>query len=230
MDRRSSSPSLTRRQALVAVAAATASPWLLDGSRSMGQGPGLMGDHRMYLLVPGAKGWAKFTQQRPDHATCSIKRDGRSTHGMLVWLSAADAKTIAQDSEVKSLHALTSDDIAQVGDAKKSGGKVAVQVGPGDWAKPPAAGTYRTRQQIADEWSKKLAHQPGLKLELLKSEPLPGNAGIFRTNAPGQILISYPGEECPAEVLRLIRNDPQVYHIQFGGPQELWHCPPCGRG
>lgn len=230
MERRSSPRSLTRRQALVAVAAATASPWVLGCSQSLGQGAAGIADHRMYLLVPGEKGWAKFTQQRLEYASCSVKREGKTIHGMLVWLSVADAKSMAQDSDVKSLHALTSDDVPQVGDAKKSGGKVAVQVGPGDWAKPPAAGTFRTRQQIAAEWSKKLAHLAGLKLELVKSEPLPADTRIFHTNAPGQILISYSGEECPAEVLRLIRNEPQVYRIQFGGPQELWHCPPCGRG
>lgn len=224
-------PAITRREALAGLAAAAAGPLLLGWSSvASGNEPPALAGHRMYLLVPKPDAAAKFSEKFSS-TWHFITRDGKPISGLLIWITAADAASLAQDSSVEALHALTTDDVSQAGDAKQSGGKVAVQIGPGDWPKPPAAGTFRTREQIAADWTTKLAAVAGVKIEVLPSEPIPPNATrVIRTNAPGQIQISYPGEQCPAEVLRLIRSEPQVYQIQWGGPQELWHCPPCGRG
>lgn len=226
-----SSP-ITRRQALAGMAANTAGPWLLNwpnvalGDQQSAQSAG----YAIYVVVPKGNGWQKLSQ-RFGTASLATTCGGKPAVGLLAWLKAAEAAELKTSSDVEAVNQVAGDTIVQKGDAKKSGGKVAMQIGPGDWPKPPAAGTFRTREQIASQWKTRIGGLPGVSVELLPSEPIPpGSLQKMRTNAPGQIQVTFPGDECPAEILRLIKSEPQVYHIQWGGPLVLFHCPPCGLG
>lgn len=237
---------ISRRAALAGLAAATASPlllgWPVPATADNSQTSAATG-HRLYLVTPKDVTGEKLCDRLCGFAlhTARKQRLGRQNCQMptrlLVWTTPAQADILREDNDVQSIRPFTTDDIEVAGDAKHSAGIMAVQVGPGDWPKRQAAGTYRTRRQIAAQWKQHLAHVPAVKVELLPLETDDGAVANQAMIAAGQIQIAYFSDQCPAEVLEMVRKDPQVFHIQWGGPRpflmpqpEERGCPWCGMG
>ena len=165
--------------------------------------------HDRYLVIPAD--YRKFTAARRKElnvlgnffsTAMQGKRQTANAGGFLAWLTAEQAKALANEPDVATVRRIEPADIpTPPTSARKGEQKILIRLLPGDWKMRPKVGTYETADAIMTAWQQQFKDTQGVS--------------IARGPQESMLVLEIGTQEPPEKVLTAIKAHPQVVGMQW---------------
>ena len=167
-----------------------------------------IGPRKLYFVVPASmKRFDRARRQELD--VWGDRVDGwqghaqfRKARGYMAWLKPDQAKKLAFQKDITTVHEVTGKDISPP--AGKTTNRLQIHLAPNSWRTRPNPASYSKAKSIAGEWKKSL----GKKV-----------AGVSASNDGSSVFILLRAKSAK-DVLKVIRNHPQAWSVAWAPAEQ----------
>ena len=203
----------TRRQALHWLAGASAAPIVaacMQTTLPAGEAEA-ESSYDLYFVVP--EDFRAFSsRRRGDLGIQGSYLPGLASHeelakskGFLAWKTAEEAAELKKTGDVKRVHQMQAEDVAELGVPPEKGAlNLRIYAAPFEWKMKLPKGSFQSMEELGETWTKQFSMHEGVKVVASKAARTP--------------FVSFVKGEVPKAVIDAIKEHPQVYAIQWMTP------------